>query len=61
MRIKAGIAPVALESVAITAEMKAVKAYQKLRVERMNARLMGFRKKRAEDLAAEEKEKAKMK
>lgn len=34
------------------------KVYKKLRVERMNARLEGMRKKRAEEEAAAEKDKA---
>lgn len=51
-----------VESVsAITDEMKAFKAYGQLRLERMNSRLSGKRKKRAEEEAAAEKEKAKQK
>jgi large subunit ribosomal protein L13e len=45
-----------VESVAVTAEMKAAKAYATLRLERMNARLVGIRAKKA---AAAEKEKEK--
>merc|ERR1712151_232070 len=50
-----------LEMVAVTDEMKSFGAYAKLRVERANARLVGIRKKRAEEAAAAAKEKAKMK
>ena len=46
-----------LEKIAITDAMKAEKAYATLRLERMNARMAGIRKKRAEDAAAEEKDK----
>ena len=48
-------APV-LEKVAITDAMRAEKAYATLRLERMNARLIGVRAKRAADAAAAEKE-----
>lgn len=48
----------ALEKIAITDAMKAEKAYATLRLERMNARMEGIRKKRAADAAAEEKDKA---
>jgi large subunit ribosomal protein L13e len=51
---------VAPEFVALTADMKATKAYGKLRVERMNKRQMGMRKKRAEEEAAAAKDKAKL-
>mmetsp|Transcript_18695 Transcript_18695/g.38892 ORF Transcript_18695/g.38892 Transcript_18695/m.38892 type:complete len:214 (+) Transcript_18695:113-754(+) len=50
-----------LEMVAVTADMKNFNAYQKLRVERANARIVGLRKKRAEEAAAKAKEAAKMK
>lgn len=46
---------------AITDEQKAFKAYGQLRLERMNSRLEGMRKKRAEEEAAAEKEKSKAK
>jgi large subunit ribosomal protein L13e len=46
----------ALEKVAITADMKAQRAYGTLRLERMNARLVGVRAKRAADAAAAEKD-----
>lgn len=39
--------------------MQAFNAYQKLRVERANARLVGVRAKRAAEAAAEEKDKVK--
>lgn len=45
--------------VSVTDEMKEFKAYQKLRVERMNRKQVGRRKKMAEEKAAAEKEKAK--
>ncbi|GAB4814719.1 hypothetical protein N2152v2_001765 [Parachlorella kessleri] len=48
----------ALEKVAITAEMKAEKAYHTLRTERMNARLVGVRAKRAAEEAAAAKDAA---
>jgi large subunit ribosomal protein L13e len=51
-------APV-IESVAVTAEMKAAKAYATLRLERMNMRMVGIRKKRAEAQEKEAQEKAK--
>jgi len=54
---KVAVAP---EFVALTADMKATKAYGKLRVERMNKRQMGMRKKRAEEEAAAAKDKAKL-
>lgn len=38
--------------------LQTFKVYKKLRVERMNARLEGMRKKRAEEEAAAEKDKA---
>ena len=50
-----------LEMVTVTAEMKGFNAYQKLRVERANARLVGIREKRAKEEAEKAKEKAKMK
>ena len=50
-----------LEMVTVTDEMKSFGAYAKLRVERANARLVGMRKKRAEEAAAAAKEKSKMK
>mmetsp|Transcript_13396 Transcript_13396/g.48759 ORF Transcript_13396/g.48759 Transcript_13396/m.48759 type:complete len:214 (-) Transcript_13396:143-784(-) len=46
---------------AITDEQKSFKAYGQLRLERMNSRLEGMRKKRAEEEAAAEKEKSKAK
>ena len=45
-----------LEKIAITDAMKAESAYATLRLERMNKRMAGIRKKRAEDAAAAEKE-----
>ena len=45
-----------LEKIAITDAMKAESAYGTLRLERMNKRMAGMRKKRAEDAAAEDKE-----
>ena len=42
-------APFKLETVAITADMKAAKAYSKLRIERVNAKYVGIRAKRAAD------------
>ena len=51
-------APV-IESVKVTAEMKAIKAYQTLRVERMNARMVGIRAAKALAAAKEAEEKAK--
>ena len=45
-----------LEKIAITDAMKAESAYATLRLERMNKRMAGMRKKRAEDAAAAEKE-----
>lgn len=47
-----------MEMVAVTQEMKDNKAYATLRLERMNARMAGIRKKRADDKAAEDKDKA---
>eukprot|EP00250_Pteridium_aquilinum_P009290 c18573_g1_i1 orf=420-1040(-) len=44
-----------VEFVAITDEMKATKAYAKLRLERMNKRLIGVRNKRAAEAEKEEK------
>jgi len=41
-----------LEKVAITADMKAAPAYAKLRIERMNARLVGVRAKKAKEAEA---------
>ena len=49
----------AVETTTITAEQKAFNAYQKMRMERMNVRQVGARKKRAEDEAREAEEKAK--
>jgi len=48
-----------VEYVTVTGEMKAFNAYQKLRVEHMNKKQVGPRKKAAEEKAAAEKEKAK--
>lgn len=56
MPIKA--AKPAVEMVAVTAEMKKFHAVGKLRVEAMNVRLEGKRKKRAEEAAKAEKDKA---
>ncbi|MEW5306368.1 MAG: hypothetical protein WDW38_007117 [Sanguina aurantia] len=42
-----------LESITMTEEMKAVKVYHKLRVERMNQRVLGLRAKKAKDAAKE--------
>jgi large subunit ribosomal protein L13e len=47
------------ETVTISADMKAARAYYKLRLERTNAKLVGMRAKRAAEAAAEEKDKAK--
>jgi large subunit ribosomal protein L13e len=49
----------ALEKIALTQEMKDERAYYKLRLERVNQRLVGVRAKRAAEAAAEEKDKAK--
>lgn len=51
-------AKAAVEMVAVTAEMKKFHAVGKLRVEAMNARREGMRKKRAAEAAKEEKDKA---
>ncbi|KAK9804124.1 hypothetical protein WJX73_001684 [Symbiochloris irregularis] len=48
-----------LETASLTDEQKGFNAYQKLRVERQNARLVGVRAKRAAEAAAEEKDRAK--
>merc|ERR1711963_205167 len=56
MPIKKVAAP--LEYVTITPEMKAASAYGKLRLERMNLRLEGKRKKAAEEKAEAEKDAA---
>uniref|UniRef100_A0A061RM48 60S ribosomal protein L13 n=2 Tax=Tetraselmis sp. GSL018 TaxID=582737 RepID=A0A061RM48_9CHLO len=56
MPIKATKAP--MEYMAITDEMKGFNAYAQLRLERMNKRLEGIRKKRAEQKAQEEKDAA---
>mmetsp|Transcript_22638 Transcript_22638/g.62848 ORF Transcript_22638/g.62848 Transcript_22638/m.62848 type:complete len:211 (+) Transcript_22638:89-721(+) len=58
MPLKKEAAP--LEYVTITSEMKEAGAYGKLRLERMNKRMEGIRKKRAEEKAKEDKD-AKMK
>ena len=47
-----------LEKVALTAEMKAAGAYSQLRLERMNARLVGVRAKRTAEAEAAEKDAA---
>lgn len=57
----AAVVPIAkeaakLESVAVTADMKAFSAYGKLRMERMNARMVGIRAKRAKEAAEAEKD-----
>lgn len=44
-----------VESVAVTADMKANKAYATLRLERMNARLVGIRAKKKAEAEKEEK------
>jgi len=49
-----------VEYVSLDDEAKATRAYAKLRLERMNARLAGVRKKRAEEEEKEAKEKAKL-
>lgn len=49
---------VALEKIAITDALRNDKAYDTLRLERMNARLRGLREKRAADAAAAEKDAA---
>merc|ERR1712137_272705 len=54
MPYKKAAAP--LEFVTITDDMKDTKAYAKLRLERMNKRMEGIRKKRAEEKAKEEKD-----
>ena len=51
-------APV-IESVTVTAAMKATKAYATLRVERMNTRMVGIREKKAKEAAKEAEEKSK--
>jgi len=51
--------PGAVEYVSVTDDMKSFNAYQKLRVERMNKKQVGPRKKAAEEKAAAEKDKAK--
>lgn len=48
----------AVEKIAITDAMRAEKAYATLRLERMNARMIGIRAKRAADAAAAEKDAA---
>eukprot|EP00891_Asterochloris_glomerata_P002294 jgi/Astpho2/2294/e_gw1.00040.130.1_t len=48
-----------VEFVTISDEMKNMRAYYKLRLERTNAKLVGKRAKRAAEAAADEKEKAK--
>eukprot|EP00894_Picocystis_sp_ML_P003669 jgi/Pico_ML_1/54186/g4597.t1 len=49
-----------VEYVSLDDEAKATRAYAKLRLERMNARLAGVRKKREEEEEKEAKEKAKL-
>jgi large subunit ribosomal protein L13e len=49
----------AVETVAVTEEMKAERAYYRLRLERTNAKHLGKRTKRAADAEAAEKDKAK--
>ncbi|KAK3237068.1 60S ribosomal protein L13 [Cymbomonas tetramitiformis] len=49
----------AVEFVALTEEQKNAPAYAKLRLERMNARMIGIRKKRAEEAEKEAKDAAK--
>lgn len=49
-----------VEYVTLGDEAKSVKAYAKLRLERMNARMTGIRKKRAEEEEKEANEKAKL-
>jgi large subunit ribosomal protein L13e len=51
-------AATALEKVAVTEEMRTNKAYATLRLERMNARMVGIRAKRAAEAAAAEKDSA---
>ena len=51
-------APV-IESVTVTAAIKATKAYATLRVERMNTRMVGIREKKMKEAAKEAEEKAK--
>merc|ERR1712060_14525 len=64
-QVKGVVMPIAKETTAdveyvtVTPEMKAFKAYEKLRVERMNRWQWGARKKAAEEKALEEKNKAK--
>lgn len=48
-----------LETANLTDDQKGFSAYQKLRIERANQRLVGTRAKRAAEAAAEEKDKAK--
>ena len=60
-QVKGAVMPITkeapkLESVALTEEMKAFKAYATLRLERMNARMVGIRAKRAKEAAEAEKE-----
>ncbi|KAI8471271.1 MAG: 60S ribosomal protein L13 [Monoraphidium minutum] len=62
-QVKGVVMPVAkeaaaLETVKITKEMKDFRAYNKLRVERLNARMVGVRAKRAKEAEAAEKENA---
>jgi large subunit ribosomal protein L13e len=61
-QLKAKLLPITkaapkIESVKVTPEMQAVKAYATLRLERMNARMVGIRAKKAAD-AEKEKEAA---
>jgi large subunit ribosomal protein L13e len=61
-QLKAKLLPITkaapkIESVKVTSEMQAVKAYASLRLERMNARMVGIRAKKAAD-AEKEKEAA---
>ena len=44
-----------VDFITVTDELKANKAYSKLRLERMNERLIGVRKKRAAEAEKEEK------
>jgi large subunit ribosomal protein L13e len=44
-----------VEFIPVTDELKAAKGYQKLRLERMNARFVGIRKKKAEATVKEDK------
>jgi large subunit ribosomal protein L13e len=63
-QLKAKLQPISkaapkIESVKVTTEMQAAKAYATLRLERMNARLVGIRAKKAAELEKEKEAAAK--